>query len=207
MNVLSRADMELRLVVPDATPSVRPAFDSAADQELVGRACGGDRRAFEVLLRRHYDGIHRVAWRLTGSASDADDLAQDVCCLLVEKLAGFKGEAKFTTWLYGVVVNAFRDHYRRSRTLKRFRTGLSVLAALAIGPDGRDLYRRSWMASELSRLDPLLRETVVLVIGEDMTHGEAANALGVAESTVSWRMHEAKRRLSARTLKEVPDDL
>lgn len=199
--------MELRLVAPDAAPSVRPAFDSAADQDLVARACGGDRRAFEALLRRHYDGIHRVAWRLTGSPSDADDIAQDVCCLLVEKLAGFKGEAKFTTWLYGVVVNAFRDHYRRSRTLKRFRTGLSVLAGLAIGPDGRDLYRRGWMASELSRLDPLLRETVVLVIGEDMTHGEAANALGVAESTVSWRMHEAKRRLSARTLKEVPDDL
>jgi RNA polymerase sigma factor (sigma-70 family) len=207
MNVLSRADMELRLAVPDPLPGVRPAFDSASDQDLVARACGGDRGAFEVLLRRHYDGIHRVAWRLTGSASDADDIAQDVCCVLIEKLGSFKGEAKFTTWLFGVVVNAFRDHHRRGRTLKRFRAGLAVLAGLAAGPDGRDLYRQSWMACELARLDPLLRETVVLVVGEDMSHGQAAAALGVAESTVSWRMHEVKRRLSARTLKEVPDGL
>jgi RNA polymerase sigma-70 factor (ECF subfamily) len=52
-----------------------------------------------------------------------------------------------------------------------------------------------------------LRETIVLVVGEDMSHLEAAHALGVAESTVSWRMHEARRRLAARALKEIPDDL
>ena len=207
MNVLSRADLEVQVVASGDTPGPRLAFDSVPDPDLVARASAGERGAFEVLLRRHYDGIHRVAWRLTGSTSDAEDIAQDVCCVLVEKLGSFKGEAKFTTWLFGVVVNASRDHHRRSRTLKRFRAGLAVLANLASGPDGRDLYRQSWMACELSRLDPLLRETVVLVIGEDMSHGEAANALGVAESTVSWRMHEAKRRLSARALKEVPGDL
>jgi RNA polymerase sigma-70 factor, ECF subfamily len=207
MIVLSRPDIELQLVAPDGPPRSRLTFDTVSDRELVARASAGERGAFEALLRRHYDGIHRIAWRLTGSASDAEDIAQDVCCVLIEKLGGFKGEAKFTTWLFGVVVNASRDHHRRSRTLKRFRAGLAVLANLASGPDGRDLYRQSWMACELSRLDPLLRETVVLVIGEDMSHGEAANALGVAESTVSWRMHEAKRRLSARALKEVPGDL
>ena len=207
MNVLSRADIELQLVTPATAPGARPAFDSASDQDLVTRAAGGDRRAFELLLRRHYDSIHRVAWRLTGSATDAEDIAQEVCCVLIEKLGSFKGEAKFTTWLFGVVVNGFRDHRRRSRTLKRFRAGLAVLAGLASGPDGRDLYRRGWMACELSRLDPRLRETVVLVVGEDMSHGEAADALGVAESTVSWRLHEAKRRLSARAFKEVPGDL
>jgi RNA polymerase sigma-70 factor, ECF subfamily len=207
MSVLSPADLEGSVVAPEDPPSPRLAFDSVSDHDLVARACGGDRAAFEVLLRRHYDSVHRVAWRLTGSSADADDIAQDVCCVLVEKLGSFKGEARFTTWLYGVVVNTFRDHHRRSRTLKRFRASLAVLAGLASGPDGRDLYRRSWMACELSRLDPLLRETVVLVVGEDMSHGEAANALGVAESTVSWRMHEAKRRLSSRATKEVPGDL
>ncbi len=194
MIVLSRPDIELQLVAPDGPPRSPLTFDSVSDRELVARASAGERGAFEALLRRHYGSIHRIAWRLTGSASDAEDIAQDVCCVLVEKLGSFKGEAKFTTWLFGVVVNASRDHHRRSRTLKRFRAGLAVLANLASGPDGRDLYRQSWMACELSRLDPLLRETVVLVIGEDMSHGEAANALGVAESTVSWRMHEAKRR-------------
>jgi len=205
MNVLSGA--ELQLAASGEVPGSRTGFDSACDQDLIARASAGNRRAFELLLRRHYDGIHRVAWRLTGSASEAEDIAQDVCCALIEKLGSFKGEAKFTTWLFGIVVNAFRDHRRRTTTLKRFRASLSVLAGLAAGPDGRDLYRRSWMASELSRLDPRLRETVVLVVGEDMSHGDAADALGIAESTVSWRMHEARRRLSARALKEVPSDL
>jgi RNA polymerase sigma factor (sigma-70 family) len=175
------------------------------DRDLVALASGGDRDAFEALLRRHYDRVHRLAWRLTGSRADADDIAQDVCCALVEEIGSFRGEAKFATWLTGIVVNACRDHRRRGLTLTRLRERLSVLAGLAARPDGRDAYRQSWLASELARLDPLLRDTVVLIVGEDMTHAEAARALGVAESTVSWRMHEARRQLSPQTTKVVPD--
>jgi len=180
------------------------AFDP--DRDLVASAVRGDREAFETLLRRHYDRVHRLAWRLTGSRADAEDIAQDVCCTLVEKIVSFKFEAKFATWLTGIVVNACRDHRRRGLTLARMRERMAVLAGLAIPPDGRDHYRRSWLASELARLDPLLRDTVVLVVGEDLTHAEAARALGVAESTVSWRMHEVRRQLNPRTT-EVEDDL
>ena len=176
------------------------------DRDLVDRAAGGDRAAFEALLRRHYDRIHRIAWRVTGSRCDAQDIAQDVCCTLVEKIGSFRGEARFTTWLVGIVVNACRDHRRRGLSLARMRERMAVLAGLAARPDGRDHYRRSWLASELSRLDPLLRDTVVLVVGEDLTHAEAARALGVAESTVSWRMHEVRRQLNPKDTK-VRDDL
>jgi RNA polymerase sigma-70 factor, ECF subfamily len=177
------------------------------DRPLVERAKDGDRDAFESLLQRHYDRIHRVAWRMVGSVADADDIAQDVCCTLVEKIGSFKGEAKFTTWLMGIVVNACRDHRRRGRTFAHMRDRLAVLAALAPPPDGRDAHRRIRLAGELSRLDPPLRDTVVLVVGEDLTHAEAARVLGVAESTVSWRMHEARRQLTPRIAKEVRDDL
>ncbi len=91
------------------------AFDP--DRELVDGAASGDRNAFEALLRRHYERIYRIAWRMTGSGSDAEDIAQDVCCTLVEKIGTFKGEAKFTTWLTGIVMNASRDHRRRGRDL------------------------------------------------------------------------------------------
>ena len=168
-----------------------------SDAELIDRAVRDDRAAFKLLLERHYDCIHRIAWRLTGSRTDAQDVAQEVCCTLVEKIDTFKGEAKFTTWLTGVVVNACRDHHRRNARWTRVKGGLSVLAGLARQPDGRDLYRQSWLASELARLKPLLRETVVLVVREDMSHAEAALALGVAETTVSWRMHEARKQLDA----------
>jgi RNA polymerase sigma-70 factor (ECF subfamily) len=179
------------------------------DRDHVDRAVAGDRNAFEALLRRHYDRIHRVAWRLTGSRAQAEDIAQDVCCTLVEKIGSFKGEARFTTWLTGIVVNACRDHRRRGLTLGRLRERLSVLAGLVPPPDGRDAYQRSWIASALGQLDPLLRDTIVLVVGEDLTHAEAARALGVAESTVSWRMHEARRQLTPKMLPrmDVPDVL
>jgi RNA polymerase sigma factor (sigma-70 family) len=200
----------IRMTTELPGPLAGAGCDGAAydpDRDLVDRAAGGDRDAFESLLRRHYDRIHRLAWRLTGSASDAEDMAQEVCCTLVEKLGSFKGEAKFSTWLMGIVVNACRDHRRRGVTLGRLRDRLSVLAGLAPPPDGRDAFRRSWLASELARLDPPLRDTVVLVVGEDLTHAEAARALGVAESTVSWRMHEARRQLTPQITKEVPDGL
>jgi RNA polymerase sigma-70 factor (ECF subfamily) len=148
--------------------------------------------------------MHRVAWRMTGSQADAQDICQDVCCALVERIASFRGEAKFTTWLIGIVRNACHDHHRRHSTLTRLKGHLAVLAGIAAQPDGRDLFRRSWLASELARLAPLLRETVVLVVGEGLTHAEAAAALGVTESTVSGRMHEVRRQ--AGLTKDIGDE-
>jgi RNA polymerase sigma-70 factor (ECF subfamily) len=173
----------------------RTLLNELDDLELAVAAASGDRAAFETLLRRHYERIHAVAWRLTGSSHDADDITQEVCCALVTRLAGFKGEARFTTWLYGIVVNACRDHHRRRATLATLKNGLAVLVGLAAPPDGRDLFRRAWLTSELGRLDPSLRETIVLVVGEGLTHAEAGAVLGLAETTISWRLHEARRLL------------
>lgn len=176
------------------------------DADLAARAARGDRAAFEALLRRHYDRMHRIAWRMTGSRHDAEDVVQEVCCALVERIAGFRGEARVSTWLFGIVVNACRDHHRRRTTLSRMKKGLTVLLRLGPTPDGRDLYRQAWLAGSLARLDPGLRETVVLVAGEGLTHAEAAHALGVAETTVSWRLHEARRRLKADLLTTDPEE-
>jgi RNA polymerase sigma factor (sigma-70 family) len=167
------------------------------DAGRLAAAMAGDRVAFGELLRLHYDRIHGLAWQLTGSRADADDIAQDVCCTLVEKIAGFRGEAKFTTWLCGIVVNACRDLRRRRRSFSGFTERLAVLSGLARPADGRDLYDAIWLDSAIARLKPALRDAAVLVAGQQLTHGEAAEILGVAESTVSWRMHEVRRRLSA----------
>src|ERR1700759_3072991 len=115
------------------------AARSDPDIDLVSAAVAGDRRAFETLLRRHYDRIHGLAWQMTGSRADADDIAQDVCCTLVEKIDGFRREARFTTWLCGIVFNACRDFRRRRRSFKGFTERLAVMAGLMPGPDGRDL--------------------------------------------------------------------
>lgn len=180
-----------------ALPSAPAANADASDRDLASRAACGDRDAFACLLRRHYDRIHRLAWRFTGSVADAEDIAQEVCCKLVEKIGTFKGDAKFTTWLTGIAVNACRDHYRRGRVVTRLKTHVTVFAGLAPAPDGSGLHASVWLSSAIARLDPALRDTILLVAGEDMSHAEAAHALGVAESTISWRMRQARRLLSA----------
>ncbi len=177
----------------------------ASDAELADRARAGDRDAFARLIERHYDRMHRVAWRMTGSRADAEDVVQEVCCALVEGIAGFRGDASVATWMTGCVVNACRDHGRRSSSLARLRAGLVQIAGFDRAPDARDQHRLAWLASGISRLPADLRSTVVLVAGEGMTHAEAAKALDVAESTVSWRMHEARKRLRFDRLEEALD--
>lgn len=169
------------------------------DQADVRAAIAGDRGAFERLLRRHYDRIHGLAWQMTGSRTDADDIAQDVCCILAEKLADFRGEAKFSTWLCSIVFNVCRASRRRRRTFSAFTDRLAVIAGLMRSPDGRDLYDVVWIRSAISRLKPDLRDTAILVAGQQLTHAEAAEILGIAEATVSWRMHEVRRLLGTRT--------
>jgi RNA polymerase sigma-70 factor (ECF subfamily) len=168
-----------------------------ADAGLVSAAVAGNRDAFETLLRKHYDRIHGLAWQLTGSRADAEDVAQDVCCVLVEKLPSFRGDAMFRTWLIGITVNACRDLKRRRRSFLGLTEKLTVLAGLAAVPDGRDAYDAIWLKSAIARLKPAYRETAVLVAGQQLTHAEAAKILGVAEATVSWRMSEVRRLLSS----------
>ena len=168
------------------------------DADLVAGAIAGDRAAFSALLERHYDRIHGLAWQLIGTRADADDIAQDVCCALVERIGSFRGEAKFTTWLCGIVFNACRDFHRRRKSLGGVAARLAVLAGLARGPDGRDLHDAMWVKSAIAGLPPAYRETLVLVAGQQLSHAEAAAILGVAEATVSWRMHEVRRMLAGK---------
>ena len=173
----------------------RSEFEDRPDTELVVAAQAGDRAAFEALLRRHYDRIHGLAWHLTGSRADADDVAQEVCCALVSRLGSYRGEAKFTTWLCGVVTNASRDCLRRKRRFGGLVERLAVIAGLARQPDGRDLHDAMWLRSAIARMKPAMRETAALVAGQQLTHAEAAAVLGISEATVSWRMHEIRKVL------------
>ncbi len=167
------------------------------DEALAAAAATGDREAFAALLSRHYDRILGLAFRLTGSAAEAEDLTQDICVALPAKLAGFRGAARFTTWLYRVTVNAAHDRRRRAAVRARSADGwgdweiarqAEAEAARAAG---------DWLTAAMQRLSPELRDTVALTLGEEMSQAEAAEVLGVSEGTVAWRMSEVKKRLRA----------
>src|SRR5699024_5478367 len=104
---------------------------------------------------------------------------------------------KFSTWLCAITFNACRDFRRKRRSFGAFSEKLTVLAGLSAPNDGRDLYDAIWLQSAISKLKPTLRDTAVLVAGQQLSHAEAAKVLGVAEATVSWRMHEVRRLISA----------
>jgi RNA polymerase sigma factor (sigma-70 family) len=192
--VVDESPAPLRHGVAEAGQAV-PLDDS--DSLLVTLAVKGDGRAFEKLIRRHHDMIHRVAWRQTGQMHDAEDIVQTVLMQLVEKLASYRGEARFTTWLIGITINACHDHRRRGSSFGRMRQAFSSFASLGgSSPDGRDLIRQSWLKSMLAGLSPELRATVVLVAGEGLSHREAAAELGISENTVSWRMHQVRKQFS-----------
>ena len=93
------------------------------DETLALAAARGDRDAFAVLLGRHYDRLHGLCWRLTGDRAEAEDLTQDICAALPAKLRGWRGEARFGTWLYRVAVNAAHDRRRRAASHARAASG------------------------------------------------------------------------------------
>ena len=170
------------------------------DESLARQAGNGDRKAFELLLERHYDRIYRIGFSLLGATPDAEDLAQEVCVALARKLKSYRADSRFTTWLYRVVVNAARDALRRRSLNQRLnQTYADVNALVEAGREARRDEVR-WLYEALGALSDDLRETTVLVLSEELSHAEAGAALGLSESTVSWRMHEVRKKLKALAL-------
>lgn len=174
------------------------------DESLAKAAAEGDADAFSLLLERHYDGVFRLAFRLTGTAADAEDLTQDICAALGAKLAKFRGEAKFTTWLWRVVVNAAHDRRRRAATRARHADGWGDWELARRATDAETAQALDWLTEAMRALPDDLRDTLALVL-DDATHDQAADVLGISPGTVSWRISEAKKRL--RALRETEDQI
>jgi RNA polymerase sigma-70 factor (ECF subfamily) len=167
----------------------------ASDADLIGLAREGDRQAFGELVERHYDFVHRVAWRWCGSRTDAEDIAQEVCVRLGKAIRTFKGDSAFTTWLYAMTLNAARDMRRKTarEAMKTEAFGIHALIAGAVAPEPDDAAERLWVA--VRQLPDKQRDAVLLVYGEGLSHSATAEVMACAESTVSWHIHEAKKRL------------
>ena len=174
----------------------------STDNSLAYRAAAGDRDAFGALLERHYDLIYRVGVRVLGDTEEAADLAQDVCIALPGKLASYRARSRFTTWLYAVVVNAARDSLRRKAARYRGERRYAEFDELVRVHADASACESSCLHQAVGRLSEDLRTTVFLVLEEGLRHAEAGEVLGVSASTVSWRMHEVRKRLRALVAKE-----
>lgn len=166
-----------------------------SEQNLARQAANGDSAAFAALLERSYDRLFRLAFRLTGSRHDAEDLTQDICAALPAKIASFRGDARFTTWLSRVAMNAAHDRRRRMATHAKAAEhwGDWEKNRQAELKETRD--QTSWLIEAMNRLPETLRDTLALLLDEELTHAEAGEVLGVSEGTISWRLSEAKKHL------------
>jgi RNA polymerase sigma-70 factor (ECF subfamily) len=180
-------------------------MNSLTDIELVKLACGGDGAAFESLVNRHYTLVYRVAYKWCGIKENAEDITQEVFVKLAGKIKNFKGEADFKTWLYRVTVNTSKDLFKKNSRLlaneaaylqeKKVAGQSNNVNDNPVSPE--ELY------SALSHLSTKLKETVILVLGEGLSHKEAAMVLGCAETTVSWRVFKARGKLTKILAQEV----
>lgn len=169
----------------------------SSDEILVNRAQSGDAQAFGQLLERHYDMILRLGYRMLGSQSLAEDLAQEVCCTLPHKLGSFRGDAKFSTWLYRVTINAAKDLLRKQKTRRNAQQGWGDMFEMQHHDASEKARDRAWLAQAMKTLPIDLREVLVLTLAEDLSHAEASEVLGVPAGTISWRISEAKKHLRA----------
>ena len=171
-------------------------MDEERDETLAVRAAAGCRRSFARLLERHYDRVFRFAWRRTGSRVAGEDIAQDVVVKLARAIRSYRADAAFSTWLHRIAYTTTIDFLRASQ-----RTVAADPSEIARLLDGARAERNEadgtrvdlWKA--VRSLPEQQRDAVLLVYGEDMSHAEAATIMGCSENTVSWHVHEARKRL------------
>tara|TARA_R110002111_G_scaffold47954_2_gene85537 strand:- start:135 stop:662 length:528 start_codon:yes stop_codon:yes gene_type:complete len=160
---------------------------------LIHSAQAGDEASFSVLVEHFYDQMYRFALKYSGSRTDAQDITQQACIKLAKSIHQFRFEAAFTTWLYRLVINCAKDWYRgRPDT-----TTTETLVIEVSDTSGDSMILLQQTLSAVDQMGEGFREAVTLVLGEGLSHREAAEILGVKESTISWRIHETRKRLIA----------
>lgn len=160
-----------------------PAVASpGSDEELLRRTAAGDREAFAQLIRSHQHRVVQLATRLLSSADQAEDIAQEAFIRVYRAAGTFKPQAKFSTWLYRIVVNLCHDQRRRWK-LRLARITEDPTAPERPLPVERDEISAK-LHSAIDRLSPRQRTALVLHRFEGLSYREVSAATGLSESAV-----------------------
>lgn len=168
-------------------------MDELNDADLIAKAKKGDAKAFEALVNNSYRTMFKIAFKYCGNQRDAEDITQDACIKLARGISKFKGDCAYTSWLYRLVINCAKDFYKKNNRHIPQEVEVEELATNNKADDA--LYTKQ-VIDAVHNLPEGEKEAVLLVHGEGLSHKEAAKALEVKESTISWRIHEARKKLS-----------
>lgn len=190
------------MVVPGAETS---------DEALASQAAAGAEAAFEALVVRYQARVYRLVCRVTGNDGDAPDVVQEAFLQVYRNLGAFRGDSRFSTWLYRIATNAALMQRRaRSRRpadsldafLPRFDADgrhTAMPSELLVAARADELLDRKVLAQKaragIERLPDLYREAFVLRDLEEMDTAEVAEVLGLEPATVRQRVHRARLML------------
>jgi RNA polymerase sigma-70 factor, ECF subfamily len=170
-----------------------------SDEELVARSRGGDLDSFNQLVLRWERPIYALAYRVIGREEEARDVAQETFLRAFRALGGFKGQAKFSSWLYRITLNLCRDWIRRERRTPIVQAPEGVdlveLAGEAVGTESIDeLVSRKELGRVVARAMALLpdeqRTAIILKEYHGLTFQEIADLLDCPLSTVKTRLYQ-----------------
>jgi RNA polymerase sigma-70 factor (ECF subfamily) len=173
---------------------------STSDEELVARSKGGDVESFNQLVLRWERPIYALAYRVIGREEDARDVVQETFLRAFRSIGGFKGQAKFSSWLYRIALNLCRDWIRKQRRTPVYQApeGVDVIEMAADqGPSEsiEDLVARSLqgqvVAAAMNALSEDQRAVIILKEYQGLTFQEIADLLGCPLSTVKTRLYQA----------------
>jgi RNA polymerase sigma-70 factor, ECF subfamily len=180
-------------VAPSHTRDCTTLVNCDDEPSLIDASRQGDPEAFSSLVARYQQMIHALTYRMSGSEADASDLAQEVFVQAWRRLATFRGEARFSSWLYRIAVNqCLTWKTRRTREALARAEWSDVESTASSGDEDR---RVAFVQEALMKLPAKQRAAIALTVYEGMKHEEAARVLGCSETTVSWRIFAAKAKL------------
>lgn len=178
---------------------------AAVDEEiLIQKASRGDSAAFETLVVTYEKGIYNLAFRLVGDREDAMDITQEVFLKAYQALSRFRGDSRFSTWIYRVCVNASLDHLRKKQKQPPhsldeplYLKESSVTREVADESENvEDSVETKFMSSDvlaiLKEIDPAHRAIILLCDVRGYSYQEIADILGLSMGTVKSRLHRAR---------------
>jgi RNA polymerase sigma factor (sigma-70 family) len=179
------------------------APEAPSDAALISQVLvGDDRRAFGELVARHQSAVRGLLRRLTGGdLAQADDLAQETFLRAYRGLRGYRGGARFSSWLYRIACNVFFSRDRGGGEVFQGPLVLEAGSAEESQPDR--LLERYDLERALATLKPRERAALVLTYANELTHEEAADVLECPLGTLKTHVARAKEKLR-RQLEEIP---
>jgi RNA polymerase sigma-70 factor (ECF subfamily) len=173
--------------------------DGKVEEEyaIIRQVLAGDAEQYAALVDAYKDMAYNIAFRLVGDADAAKDMAQESFIAAYNALKDFKFNSRFSSWLYRIVVNKCRDHFRADREHVPVDEVCDFIAGTDHTPEQAASCRQTGDAVQqaLNGLPPDYREVIILKHIEGLDYQEIAETLGVSVSALKVRAHRGREML------------